>query len=78
MLRIVIIGYMGRLGSAICRLANTTEGVIVAAGVDVAASSTPSSFPVYQDISECAEKADCIIDCSLAPAVPASIKYAPL
>jgi len=76
MAKIIVVGYMGRLGGAICRLASSMEDVMVAAGVDVAANSAPSIFPVYQDISECAEKADCIIDCSLAPAVPSSINYA--
>lgn len=76
MFRVIIVGHMGRLGGAICRLANVTEAALVAAGIDVAANGTPSAFPVYQDIAECAVEADCIIDCSLAPAVPSSIEYA--
>ena len=76
MLKIIIIGYMGRLGSAICRLAETTKNIEVAAGVDLAANVHPSTFPTYHDISDCVVGADCIIDCSLAPAVPSALSYA--
>jgi len=75
MLKIIVFGYMGRLGGAICRLAETTYNIEVAAGVDLAESRMPSTFPTYQDGSECIVNADCVIDCS-APAGPSALNYA--
>ena len=76
MLKIIVVGYLGRLGGSICRLAETMADVEVVAGVDLVENAQSNTFPTYQGIFDCVAEADCIIDCSIAPTVPDRIDYA--
>lgn len=76
MLKILVHGYKGRLGNAICRLAETDNNCEIIAGVDVSANKSGDSFPVFQDIFDCDMPADVIVDCSVASAVPKVLEFA--
>lgn len=76
MLKILIHGYKGRLGNAICKLAEANHDCEIVAGVDVSANKSSDSFPVFQDIADCDMPADIIIDCSIAPAVSKVLDFA--
>jgi 4-hydroxy-tetrahydrodipicolinate reductase len=75
MLKVIITGYKGRLGSSIHRLINTCDDAAVVAGVDLVHGDS-ENFPTYQDITDCVVEADCIIDCSRADGVPGIVRYA--
>lgn len=74
MIKIIMNGYNGKMGRAICNLvANDPECEIVA-GVDITTSN--AVFPTYININECDMPADAIIDFSTAKAVPEVLSYA--
>lgn len=74
MIKIIMNGYNGKMGRAICNIvANDPECEIVA-GIDITTSN--AVFPTYIDINECDMPADAIIDFSTAKAVPEVLKYA--
>lgn len=76
MIKILIHGYRGRLGNAICKLAEANDDFEIVAGVDVSANKSVDSFPTFQDIFDCDMPADIIIDCSVAAAVPKVLEFA--
>jgi 4-hydroxy-tetrahydrodipicolinate reductase len=82
MTEILVNGCRGKLGTAICHIADTTayrQLLSICAGVDIAEEhglSVNSSFPLFSDIKSCDMPADVIIDCSTARVAPEAVKYA--
>jgi len=77
MIRILLNGYKGKLGSAIGAAIAESADIEIVAGVDVeAAAGSARTFPTYADIFDCDMPADVIVDCSVAHAVPRVLKFA--
>lgn len=74
-MRIIVNGFMGKLGSAICRAAEGM-GVDVAAGIDVRTPASSKPFPTYTEAEDCDMPADVIIECSVASAIDKILDYA--
>lgn len=68
-------GCNGRMGKVITGLAEKDPEIEIVAGVDVF-DEGHNSFPVYKEISECAEGADVIIDFSLPQGTDRLLDYA--
>jgi len=73
MTRIIVCGCFGRLGSAICRLAESNPAVEVVAGVDVMLPDGGLAYPIYTDISQCQTPADVAV-CVFRPSATADIE----
>ncbi|MCL2415347.1 MAG: 4-hydroxy-tetrahydrodipicolinate reductase [Defluviitaleaceae bacterium] len=77
MVKMIVHGCAGRLGSLICESAKQEEGFSVAAGVDNRNLPNDCNFPIFQEISDCRDiDVDIIIDCSTAAAVDAAVDFA--
>ncbi len=76
MLKLMIHGYLGKMGKVLCRLAEQDETCEVVSGIDFITSQTSMPFSVFTDINDCDVPADVIIDFSTADAVPSLINYA--
>lgn len=74
MVSIILSGCMGHMGQMVTKAASQTDDVKIVAGVDKA-SGDPGGYPLYDDISKCAEKADAVIDFSAAAAVDSLLEY---
>ena len=74
MLKIIVHG-LGRLGRSVCELAAMGSEHKIVAGVDVT-NFGDLGFPVYTDLANCAEIADVVVDCSVAPAVSGLVSRA--
>ncbi|MDO5134366.1 MAG: 4-hydroxy-tetrahydrodipicolinate reductase [Eubacteriales bacterium] len=68
MVRVILHGACGRMGHIIADLASRDPEITIAAGVD-AFGGTYADFPVYNNLDDCAEEADVIIDFSTAAAL---------
>lgn len=75
MTNIILSGCCGKMGRVIAREIEAREDCTVVAGVDVFADNT-MGFPVYNDFSKVAEKADAIIDFSNPAVLNALLAYA--
>ena len=69
MTRIIVCGCFGRLGSAICRLAEDNSYVEIVAGVDIMPPSGGLAYPIYTDIAQCNTSADVAICCTRPSAI---------
>ena len=76
MLKIIVHGYNGKMGRAICDITGKKSDCEVVAGIDVFPSASGIPFPTFTNINDCDMRADVIIDFSVAHAVPAIIDYA--
>jgi len=81
MVRIILNGYLGAMGSDIIALANKqADAVEIVAGVDIALEGAktkiPVPFPAYTNIFNCDMPADVILDVSVAEAVPGVLNHA--
>jgi len=77
MIRVLLNGYKGKLGTAICAAITEAPGVEIVAGIDVvSAAGTVCTFPTYTDIYDCDMPADVVVDCSIAHVVPRVLAYA--
>ena len=76
MVRILLHGYTGKLGRAICAATEGTDAAIVAGVAIDAAASAAQAFPTYTDIYDCDMSADVVVDCSTAHVVPRVLQYA--
>lgn len=74
MVNVLMYGCNGYMGHVICDLAKKMEDVVIAAGVDVAASEQ-REFPVFSSLEECNVPVDVIIDFSAAAAVDGVLDY---
>ena len=74
MVRIIMSGCNGHMGQTITRIVSETEGAEIVAGVDKF-RGRENPYPVYDDISECGEEADAVIDFSAASALESLLSY---
>ncbi|MDF2880969.1 MAG: hypothetical protein K0R54_1526 [Clostridiaceae bacterium] len=74
MVRIILNGCNGKMGKVITNLANNSENLTIAAGVDRDENS--STFPVFNNINMCNIEADVILDFSRPDALNSLIAYA--
>lgn len=75
MLKIIISGINGRLGSVIHRVADDREDIQVVAGVDIS-DNGENTVPVFANFQELAVKGDVIIDASHPSALAGLLDYA--
>jgi len=75
MTRIILNGYMGKMGRAVLRLAETHPRCEIVGGVDVVGTSNGLAFPTYGDIHHCERAADAVVDFSVVEAVPALLAF---
>ena len=76
MINIIVCGVNGKMGQTLAEAAAKTESVCVAAGVDKFPNALQNAFPVYEQIDDCREHADMIVDFSRPEALDANIRYA--
>ena len=62
MIKIIVCGCFGRMGTVVCKLAAESADMEVVAGVDIVSTGAGLTFPTYSGISECSMDADVIID----------------
>ena len=74
MIKIILRGCNGRMGQVISGLLREDQEAEVAAGIDIV-DDGHNPYPVYQDIRDCREKADCLIDFSSAKAWDDMLDY---
>lgn len=74
-MRILLSGALGRMGRAVTELCRE-RGVLVAAGVDVAASREEAGFPLFPSFEAVDVKADVIVDFTRPETLPDLLNYA--
>ncbi len=74
MINILLCGANGKMGNAVSRAAEQTEGITIAAGYDLDTSS--NSYPVYDSFNDIKENIDCIIDFSHPSVLDNLLDYA--
>lgn len=74
MTRIILSGCNGKMGHTVRSIIDETEGIEVAAGIDI--SEGDAKFPVFTNIGECDADADAIIDFSAPAALDGILKLA--
>ena len=75
MIRVIVNGCNGKMGSVLVKLLNQEKNMEVVAGVDRDVSHCDTTFPVYSHIGNCLEKGDVLIDFSHFSALPDLIDY---
>jgi len=73
-MKIIVHGYTGKLGAAICRAIQAREGFELAAGAAIDAAG--AAFPTFNNILDCDVKAGVIIDASSPKALGGLLQYA--
>jgi len=73
MTKIIVCGCLGRLGGAVCRLAELNPETEIVAGVDIMPPSGGLAYPVYLDINQCQVPAD-VAMCLYRPTATADIE----
>lgn len=74
MTNILLCGANGKMGNAVSRAAQQTEGINIVAGFDLNTKS--DSFPVYSSFDNIKENIDCIIDFSHPSVLDDLLNYA--
>jgi len=74
MINVMLHGCKGRMGQAIEKIIENTEGMRVACGVDKAVDGT-ESYPALTKISDCNVPADVVLDFSHFSAIPSLLEY---
>ncbi len=75
MTKILLSGCSGSMGMVISATALTTEGVSIVAGYDIR-TNTSINYPVYQNLKDCKENPDVLIDFSNPEALGGVLEYA--
>lgn len=75
MTKVILHGCNGRMGQVITRLVDKDDSVEIVAGVDLNLDLN-NKYSVYNDINDCKEEADVIIDFANAVAVDNLLEYA--
>ena len=75
MTKILMHGCNGVMGQVITKIVEETDDAVMAAGVD-RQDDGHNDYPVYENLADCKEEADVIIDFSAAPAVDGLLDYA--
>ena len=77
MLRILLNGFGGQMGRAVCAAAAASgDAFAIVAGVDLNAAALSAPCPVYPTIDDVKEAADVLIDFSVPAALPGVLRYA--
>lgn len=76
MLKVIISGVNGAMGQVVKNTAQSYEDITVVAGVDKFPSIKSNGFPVYENIFECSDRPDVVIDFSRPDALHANLSYA--
>ncbi len=74
MIKILLSGCNGRMGTAISELCLKNKNLIISAGVDVS-KTCKSTYPVYTDFDSVREDADVVIDFSNPSVLPSLLGY---
>ncbi len=74
MTKILLCGANGKMGNAVSRAVEQTDGISIVAGYDLNTSS--DSFPVYDSFDNIQESIDCIIDFSHPSVLDDLLNYA--
>ena len=74
MVRVLLHGCNGAMGQAISRMAESMDGLTIAAGVDLRAKQK-NGYPVYASLEECREETDVAVDYTGAAAVDHLLDY---
>lgn len=74
MVKVIMHGCNGRMGTIISDLCEKDNDITIVAGVDKAGQSK-FSYPVFASLGECDVEADAVIDFSNASAVPELLAY---
>ena len=70
MVKILLVGCLGRMGRILTDLASSSESILIAEGVDqYAGSAKDTGYPVRKSLSECDQDADVLVDFSNAGAL---------
>lgn len=75
MLKVIIHGFLGSMGQTVVDLCLKNENIEILAGIDRTSYNGQYPFMTYENFSDIKEKADVIIDFSIASAVPELLKY---
>lgn len=75
MIRILLVGALGRMGRTVAECAEAMKDVQIAAGVDVAAEGAETTFPLYTALSEVRTEADVVIDFSRPESLADILSY---
>ncbi len=75
MLKIIIHGFLGSMGQTVIDLCLKDDNIKIVAGIDNTDYIGQYPFMTYKSFDECKEKADVIIDFSIAPAIPSLLEY---
>lgn len=76
MTKIIMNGFLGRMGTVICQLVEENPNCEIVAGIDANLNAPIEPFPTFNKVKECDMPADVIIDFSTASAVPEILDYA--
>jgi 4-hydroxy-tetrahydrodipicolinate reductase len=71
MIRVIICGILGKMGSRVMEACFEDKNIAVAAGIDVE-DGVMANIPIYSSMARCAEQADVVIDFS-SPALTGQI-----
>lgn len=74
MVRIIMSGCNGHMGRVITRIVSERDDCEIVAGVDKF-RGTENDYPVYDEIGECKEEADAVIDFSAPAALSGLLEY---
>ena len=74
MIKILLVGCNGRMGTAVSHMCEKEPSVEIVAGFD-AVTDSRFSYPVYDDFSKIEEQADVVIDFSNPKILPALLEY---
>lgn len=74
MVRIIMSGCNGHMGRVITRIVSERDDCEIVAGIDKF-RGTDNDYPVYNDIGECKEEADAVIDFSAPAALSGLLEY---
>lgn len=75
MLKILLSGCSGKMGKSIINVASGMDDLEIVCGYDITANET-GNFPVYDNLENCKEDIDVIIDFSHPNALPPLLKFA--
>lgn len=75
MIKIILNGCFGKMGKVISKCVSNFENLEIVSGIDKSADNEPAKYPVYNDIRECKEKADVVLDFSRPEALDDLLNY---
>ena len=76
MTKVIICGANGKMGQVLKNAAEKSDNICIVAGVDKFPNGIQNGFPLYENIYDCKEQADVIIDFSRPDALDANLDYA--